>query len=60
MKTLIFPSEFIDNRGGVPQSTISIVKGLSHFSEFKIIVVCPNGSENVNNRLSLECYCKDN
>lgn len=45
MKTLIFPSEFIDNRGGVPQSTISIVKGLSHFSEFKIIVVCPNGSE---------------
>ena len=45
MKTLIFPSEFIDNRGGVPQSTISIVKGLSHFSEFKIRVVCPNGSE---------------
>ena len=45
MKTLIFPSEFVDNKGGVPQSTLSIVNGLNQYPEFRIVVVCPKGSE---------------
>lgn len=45
MKTLIFPSEFTTNKGGVPQSTISLVNGLAMSSEFRIIVVCPKDSE---------------
>lgn len=45
MKTLIFPSEFIDNKGGVPQTTISIVKGLNHCPNLNIVVVCPRNSE---------------
>lgn len=45
MKILIFPSEFIDNKGGVPQSTISLVNGLSSCPEYKIIVLCPKESE---------------
>lgn len=45
MKTIIFPSEFVDNKGGVPQSTISIVLGLSRYLEYRIVVVCPKDSE---------------
>lgn len=45
MKTLIFPSEFSDNRGGVPQSIISVVNGLKNSVDFKVVVVCPRDSE---------------
>lgn len=47
MKTLIFLSEFVDNRGGVSQSTISIVKGLALSLDFnfKIVLLCPKDSE---------------
>lgn len=45
MKTLIFPSEFSDNNGGVPQSMISVVNGLKNCVDFKVVVVCPRDSE---------------
>lgn len=45
MKTLLFPSEFVDNHGGVPQTIIDIVIGLSKYADFKIVVLCPYASE---------------
>ena len=45
MKTLIFPSEFSDNRGGVPQSTIALASGLSASGNYLVVIVCPKDSE---------------
>lgn len=45
MKTLIFPTEFANNKGGVPQSIISIVRGVAAHTDYRVVVVCPNGSE---------------
>lgn len=45
MKTLVFPSEFIDNKGGVPQTIIELVRGLAHHNDFKIVLICPASSE---------------
>ena len=44
-RTLIFPSEFITNKGGVPQSTISLVTGVANGSDFRVVLVCPKNSE---------------
>lgn len=43
--TLIFPSEFTVNKGGVPQSIISIVTELATKCDFNIVVICPSNSE---------------
>ncbi len=45
MLTIIFPIEFTTNKGGVAQSTASIVNGLSKMGLYKLIVVCPRNSD---------------
>ena len=45
MRTLIFPTETLDNRGGHNRAIIDMVCGLADNSEFNIIVLCPSGSE---------------
>ena len=45
MRTLVFPVEFNTNKGGVSQSIISLVHGLSRFNNYRLIVVSPSGSE---------------
>lgn len=48
MATLVFPSEFIDNRGGVAQTIVELVHGLANENYFNIVVLCPSGSEMAN------------
>ncbi len=45
MKTFIFFVHFETNKGGVPQSVISILKGVSANPNFRLILVCPRNSE---------------
>lgn len=45
MKTIVIPVEFIENKGGVPQSVISLVSGLARYNKFHIVVLCPRESE---------------
>lgn len=45
MKTIIVPLEFKTNKGGVPQSAISLVSGLAKIGQYRLIVVCPKDSE---------------
>lgn len=45
MKTFIFPSEFIDNKGGVAQSTLTLVRALSETENYRVVVLSPKNSE---------------
>ena len=45
MKTIVVPVEFVANKGGVPQSIISLASGLAQKGRYRVILLCPKDSD---------------